>query len=50
MPAGETWFGTPARTRHEFLRGQVALYRLAKIVGKLEDLVKSKSGVSSSEQ
>ncbi len=50
IPAGETWFGTPARHRREFLRGQVALYRLAKIVGKLEDLVKSKSGVPSSEQ
>ena len=43
IPAGETWFGTPARTRQEFLRGQVALYRLAKIVGQLEDLVKSKA-------
>ncbi|HJS42318.1 MAG TPA: UDP-3-O-(3-hydroxymyristoyl)glucosamine N-acyltransferase [Gemmatimonadales bacterium] len=44
IPAGETWFGTPARNRRDFLRGQVALYRLAKIVGKLEDLVKSKPG------
>ena len=44
IPAGETWFGTPARNRRDFLRGQVALYRLAKIVGEVEDLVKSKPG------
>lgn len=44
IPAGETWFGTPARNRRDFLRGQVALYRLTKIVGELEDLVKSKTG------
>ena len=42
IPAGTTYFGTPARTHREFLRGQVALYRLAKIVGELEDLVQSK--------
>lgn len=42
IPADETFFGTPARTHREVLRGQVALYRLAKIVGELEDLVQSK--------
>ena len=43
VPAAATIFGTPARTHREFLRGQVALYRLAKIVDELEDLVKPKS-------
>ncbi len=44
IPAGATLFGTLARPLREYLRGQAALYRLAKIVGELEDLVKSKSG------
>jgi hypothetical protein len=43
VPADATIFGTPARTHREYLRGQVALYRLAKIVGELEELVKPKS-------
>ena len=43
IPAEATYFGTPARTHREFLRAQVALYRLAKIVDDLERLVQSKS-------
>jgi UDP-3-O-[3-hydroxymyristoyl] glucosamine N-acyltransferase len=52
IPAGATLFGTLARPHREYLRGQAALYRLAKIVGDLEDLVKSKppSGVPSTDQ
>ena len=42
IPAGATMFGTPARPHRELLRGQVALYRLAKIVDKLEALVQPK--------
>lgn len=41
IPAGATMFGTPARPHREVLRGQVALYRLAKIVDKLEALVQT---------
>jgi UDP-3-O-[3-hydroxymyristoyl] glucosamine N-acyltransferase len=43
IPPDATYFGTLARPHREYLRGQAALYRLAKIVGDLEDLVKSKS-------
>jgi len=43
VPAEATLFGTPSRSHREYLRGQVALYRLAKIVHELEELVKSKS-------
>src|SRR6266851_1118402 len=43
IPAEATYFGTPARTHREFLRAQLALYRLAKIVDDLERLVQSKS-------
>jgi UDP-3-O-[3-hydroxymyristoyl] glucosamine N-acyltransferase len=43
IPADATYFGTPARTHREYLRGQVTLYRLAKIVGELEQLVESKT-------
>jgi UDP-3-O-[3-hydroxymyristoyl] glucosamine N-acyltransferase len=42
VPAEATVFGTPSRTHREYLRGQVALYRLAKIVDELEEIVKSK--------
>jgi len=42
VPAEATVFGTPSRTHREYLRGQVALYRLAKIVHELEELVKAK--------
>jgi UDP-3-O-[3-hydroxymyristoyl] glucosamine N-acyltransferase len=42
VPAEATYFGTPSRSHREFLRGQVALYRLAKIVDELEKLVHSK--------
>jgi UDP-3-O-[3-hydroxymyristoyl] glucosamine N-acyltransferase len=41
IPADATYFGTPARTHREFLRAQVAMYRLAQIVGDLEKLVES---------
>jgi len=44
VPAGATMFGTLARPHREYLRGQAALYRLAKIVDKLEKLVDSKPG------
>jgi len=47
VPAGATLFGTLARPHREYLRGQAALYRLAKIVDKLEKLVESKPGTSS---
>ena len=43
VPAEATMFGTPARAHREYLRAQVAMYRLAKIVGELEDLVQSKA-------
>jgi UDP-3-O-[3-hydroxymyristoyl] glucosamine N-acyltransferase len=42
IPAGATYFGTMARPHREYLREQAALYRLAKIVGKLEKLVEPK--------
>src|SRR6266513_2654652 len=40
IPADATYFGTPARPHREFLRAQAALYRLAKIVDELEQLVR----------
>ena len=43
IPADSTYFGTLARPHREYLRGQAALYRLAKIIGDLEELVTSKS-------
>src|SRR6266850_1334081 len=43
VPAEATMFGTPARPHREYLRAQVAMHRLAKIVGELEDLVQSKA-------
>jgi UDP-3-O-[3-hydroxymyristoyl] glucosamine N-acyltransferase len=42
VPAGATMFGYPARAHRQFLRAQVAMYRLAKIVDELEELVQSK--------
>src|SRR5437762_6131186 len=42
IPADSTYFGTLARPHREYLRGQAALYRLAKIVDELEALVQSK--------
>ena len=47
IPAGATMFGTLARPHREYLRGQAALYRLAKIVDKLEKLVEPKPETSS---
>jgi len=46
IPADATFFGTPARSHREFLRAQVALYRLAKIVDELEALAQSKPETS----
>ena len=43
VPAEATMFGYPARPHREFLRAQATMYRLAKIVDELEELVKSKS-------
>jgi UDP-3-O-[3-hydroxymyristoyl] glucosamine N-acyltransferase len=43
IPAEATYFGTLARPHREYLRGQVALYRLANIIGDLEELVNAKS-------
>ena len=43
VPADATVFGTPSRPHREYLRAQVAMHRLAKIVGELEDLVKTKA-------
>ena len=40
---GATLLGYPARPRREYLRAQAAMYRLAKIVDELEDLVKPAS-------
>ena len=41
---GATVSGYPARSHREYLRGQVALYRLLAIVDELEDLVEAKHG------
>src|SRR6059036_3550759 len=43
IPAEATYFGTLARPHREFLRAQLALYRLAKIVDDLERLIPSKA-------
>src|SRR6266542_1174188 len=43
IPAEATYFGTLAHPHREFLRSQLALYRLAKIVDDLERLVQSKA-------
>src|SRR5882762_6243227 len=43
IPAEGTYFGTLARPHREYLRGQLALYRLAKIVDDLERLVQPKA-------
>src|SRR6266481_6381041 len=44
VPAGVTVSGYPARPHRELLRAQAAMYRLAKIVDELEDLVEGKHG------
>jgi len=46
LPPDATFFGTPARPRREFLRAQVALYRLAKIVDELEAVVEERQTAS----
>src|SRR3989454_3112958 len=43
VPPEATMFGTPSRAHREYLRAQVAMYRLAEIVGELEDLGQSKA-------
>jgi UDP-3-O-[3-hydroxymyristoyl] glucosamine N-acyltransferase len=43
VPPGADVSGTPARSHREFLRGQAALYRVARIIDDLESLV-SKRG------
>jgi UDP-3-O-[3-hydroxymyristoyl] glucosamine N-acyltransferase len=43
VPAGASYFGYPARPHREALRGVAALYRLAKIVNQLEELVERDS-------
>ena len=40
VPAGATWFGYPARDRREALRAIAGSYRMAGIVGDVEELVK----------
>src|SRR5438552_3786219 len=44
VPPDATLFGYPARPHREFLRAQAAMYRLAKIVDELEELVNPKPG------
>lgn len=39
VPAGETWSGYPARPHREALRAQAALFKLGKIVRRLQKLV-----------
>jgi UDP-3-O-[3-hydroxymyristoyl] glucosamine N-acyltransferase len=43
VPSGRDMGGSPARGQREYLRAQSALYRVAKIINQLEDLV-SKRG------
>jgi len=43
VPAGTDMGGSPARRQRDYLRAQSALYRVAKIINQLEDLV-SKRG------
>lgn len=39
IPAGETWSGYPARPHHEALRAQGTLFKLAKMLKRLERLL-----------
>ncbi|MEP7384530.1 MAG: UDP-3-O-(3-hydroxymyristoyl)glucosamine N-acyltransferase [Gemmatimonadota bacterium] len=39
VPAGETWSGYPARPHRESLRAQAALFKLGKLMRRLEKLV-----------
>jgi len=43
VPAGTDMGGSPARRQRDYLRAQSALYRVAKIINQLEELV-SKRG------
>lgn len=44
VPDGADFSGYPARPHREWLRGQAALYRLARITTQLEELVRTRSG------
>jgi len=44
VPDGTDVSGFPARPHREFLRSQAALYRLTRIVGQLEELVRRRDG------
>jgi len=39
IPGGETWSGYPARPHKEQLRAQAAVFRLAKLIRPLEQLL-----------
>ncbi len=42
VPAGTDMGGTPARRQRDYLRAQSALYRVAKIINQLEELVEKR--------
>jgi UDP-3-O-[3-hydroxymyristoyl] glucosamine N-acyltransferase len=44
IPAGETWSGYPARPHRESLRASAALFKLAGMIARLEQLVAAKDG------
>jgi UDP-3-O-[3-hydroxymyristoyl] glucosamine N-acyltransferase len=44
IPSGATYSGHPARPHRQFLRAQAALYRLAPIIGQVEQLVSKQAG------
>ena len=39
VPAGETWSGYPARPHREALRAQASVFKLPRIIRRLEELV-----------
>ena len=47
VPAGETWSGYPARPHKESLRAQAALFRLARMLKRLERLLGRSDGDAS---
>jgi UDP-3-O-[3-hydroxymyristoyl] glucosamine N-acyltransferase len=47
VPAGETWSGYPARPHRESLRAQAALFRLAAMLKRLEQLIDKVPGLKS---
>jgi UDP-3-O-[3-hydroxymyristoyl] glucosamine N-acyltransferase len=46
IPPGETWSGYPARPHKESLRAQAALFRLAPLLRKIEQLLDHGSRVA----